>query len=219
MGNGVEILSRLLASDPQTLLRSSLKSGIVPFALRSQGVDRLKSNGIPLDGKSGVVRERDIFRTACSFGTLVETFVVARTVVQMGSALIRTAVFLPCSAIVGEFAVPVHCQSCFTNGSAARNLVQVLRIAFIERNHTITVVNIMHGIVDSFYIVGFICNKGAFLHGQILVGFLEDIQSNSRICHICGGGQFADRKPGNAIHQNMIFVTPIKRKIALIVLI
>lgn len=68
----------------------------------------------------------------------------------MGSALIRTAVFLPCSAIVGEFAVPVHCQSCFTNGSAARNLVQVLRIAFIERNHTITVVNIMHGIVDIY---------------------------------------------------------------------
>ena len=219
MGNGVEILSRLLASDPQTLLCSSLKSGIVPFAFRSQGVDRLKSNRIPLDGKSVIVRERDIFRTACSFGTLAETIVVAGTVVQMRSALVGTAVFLSCSAVVGEFAVPVHCQSCFTNGSAARNLVQVLRIAFIERDHTVTVVNIMHGIVDRFYIVGFICNKGAFLHGQILVGFLEDIQSNSRICHICGGGQFANRKSGNAIHQNMILISPIKLKIALIVLI
>ena len=80
MGNGVEILSRLLASDPQTLLRSSLKSGIVPFALRSQGIDRLKSNGIPLDGKSVVIRECDIFRTASGFGTLVEAFMAARAV-------------------------------------------------------------------------------------------------------------------------------------------
>ena len=137
----------------------------------------------------------------------------------MGSAVVRTAVFLSCSAIVGEFAVPVHCQPRFTNGSATRNLVLVLRIAFIERDHTIAVVNIMHSVVDSFHIVGFICNKGAFLHRQILVGFLQNIQSNGRICHIGGGGQFADRKPGNAIHQNMILVTPIKLKIALIVLI
>ena len=35
MGNGVEILSRLLASDPQPLLWSSLESGIVPFTFCS----------------------------------------------------------------------------------------------------------------------------------------------------------------------------------------
>ena len=49
MGNGVEIFSRLSVPDPQAFLGGRLESGIVPFTFRSQGVDRLKSNGISLD--------------------------------------------------------------------------------------------------------------------------------------------------------------------------
>ena len=80
MGNGVEILSRLLASDPQPFLCGGLESGVVPLTFRSQGIDGLEGNGIPLNGKSVVIRECDIFRTASGFGTLVEAFMAARAV-------------------------------------------------------------------------------------------------------------------------------------------
>ena len=108
MGNGVKVFGRLSASDPEPFLRGSLKSGIVSLALCSQRINRLKGNGIPLDRKSVVIRKCHIFGAACCFGTLVEAFVTARTVMQMRGALIRTAIFLSGASVIREFSIPVH---------------------------------------------------------------------------------------------------------------
>ena len=100
MCNGVEVFSGLAVSDPQPFLRGSLEAGVVPLAFRSQGIDGLKGNGITLDRKSVVVWERHIFGAACGFGTLVEAFMRAGTVVEMGGTLVGTAIFLSGSSVI-----------------------------------------------------------------------------------------------------------------------
>ena len=187
MRNGVEIFSRLSVSDPKSFLGGGFELGVIPLTLCSQGIDRLKGNGIPLDGEPVIIRQCHIFCTACGFGTLVETFMTAWTVMQMRCTLVRTAVFLPGMSVIRKLSVPVHGKPGFADGRAAGNLVWILRVSLVEWDYTVAVVNIMNGVVDRFHIISLIRNKGAFLYRQVSTGFLQDIQSNGGICHIGSG--------------------------------
>ena len=138
---------------------------------------------------------------------------------QMRCTLVRTAVFLPGTSVIRKLSVPVHGKPGFANGCTAGNLVWILRVSLVEWDHTVTVVNIMNGVVDRFHIISLVCNKGAFLYRQVSTGFLQDVQSDGGICHIGSGSYFTDRKPGDAIHQDMVFIAPIELKIAFIVLV
>ena len=108
MCNGVEILSGLSASDPQAFLCGIFKSGIVTLTLSSQGVDILEGNGIPLNGKPIIIRNRHIFSATCSFRFFVKTLVVTGAVMQMRSTLVWAAEFLSGSSSVREFSVFPH---------------------------------------------------------------------------------------------------------------
>lgn len=76
-----------------------------------------------------------------------------------------------------------------------------------------------NGVIDCLDIIGLIANERAFLYRQIAVGSFQDVQSHSRICYISGGGQLTKRKPGDAVHQHMVFIAPIKLILTFIVLI
>ena len=80
-------------------------------------------------------------------------------------------------------------------------------------------VKLSDGIVDRFHIVSLIPNESAFLYREITVGFLQDFQSDSGISHIRSGGHFSHRQPGNAVYQDMVFVSPVEFVIAFIVLV
>ena len=69
--NGVEIFIRLSVSNPKSFLGGGFESGVISLALCSQGIDRLKGNGIQLDGVPVIIRQCHIFCTACGFGTLM----------------------------------------------------------------------------------------------------------------------------------------------------
>ena len=113
----------------------------------------------------------------------------------------------------------MHSKSSFANRSATGKFSRILCVSFVEGYDTVTVVKIVDSVVDRFRIIGLICDEGTFFNGKLSVGFLQDIQCNGRIRHICGGGQFADWQSSNTVHQNVILVAPIILKISLIVLI
>ena len=103
---------------------------------------------------------------------------------QMRRSLVGTAVFLASSSVFSEFSVSVHRQTGFTQGCPTRKLVRILCVALIQRNDTLSMVNVTDSVVDGFHIVGLVCKEGAFLNRQIFVGFLENVQCNRGIGNI-----------------------------------
>ena len=199
MSNRVEIACRLFIPYPKSFLRGCLESGVVAFALCSQRIDRLKRNGVTLNGKSVIVRQGHILGATGSLEAFMETSVVAGTVMQMRGTLERTAIFLTGSPVVREFTISVHSQSGFTDGGSTGKLCRIFGISLVDRNHTISVVSIMNEVVDCFHIIGFVCNECAFFNRKVFIGFPEDIRCNCRIGHICGSCKLRNRKTGNAI--------------------
>ena len=219
MGNGIQVFGRMPVAYPQPFLSGSLESGIVPFAFCPERVNRSEFQSIPLEGKPVVVWKRHIFGTTGGLALLVETFMGAGAIVQMGGSFIGTAIFLPGFAVLCELTVPVHGKARFADWCPTRQLGGRLCVSLVERDDALSVIKPPDGVVDGLDIIGFIPNERAFLHRQIAVGFLEDIQRHGRICHISGGGQLTKRRPCDAVHQHMAFVSPIELIIAFIVLI
>ena len=219
VGNGIQVFGRMPVAYPKPLLGCSLESGIVPFAFRPERVNGSEFQSIPLDGKPVVVWDRHIFGTTGGLTFLVETFMGAGAIVQMGGSFIGTAIFLPGFAVLCELSVPVHGKASFADRCPTRQLGGRLCVSLVERNDALSVIKLPDGVVDGLDVIGFIPNERAFLHRQIAVGFLEDVQRHGRICHISGGCQLTKRKPCDAVYQHMAFVAPIEFIIAFIVLI
>ena len=122
----------------------------------------------------------------------------------------RTTVLLPCPVPVMAPAITVHGKASLTGGDADRKEFRIFCIAFVQGDDAFTVIQFFHLIVDVLDIVTFIRKKGAFRNRQETVGFREDIQSNGGISGVGGGGQLKNGKTGNAVHKDMVFVTPEK---------
>lgn len=45
------------------------------------------------------------------------------------------------------------------------------------------------------------------------MGVSKDIQSDGGVSDLSGGGQFADRKAGDTVYKDMVFVSPVEFKI------
>lgn len=195
---------------PKTFLGSSLESGIVPFTFRPERKNGFEFQRISLNGKPVVVWNCHIFCAAGGLTFLVKALMCAGTIVQMGGSFIGATSFLSGFSVLCKFSVPMHGKTCFADRCAAWQSGRFFRISLVERNDTLSVVKFPNGVIDCLDIIGLIANERAFLYRQIAVGSFQDVQSHSRICYISGGGQLTKRKPGDAVHQHMVFIAPIK---------
>ena len=91
----------------QPFLTCGFETGIVTLTLCTQGIDTLKTQAFPVNGKPVIVWNGFIFRAAPVFLAVVPVFVVAGANTGLGLAE-GAAVFLAGTPIVGGFAVLVH---------------------------------------------------------------------------------------------------------------
>ena len=64
--------------------------------------------------------------------------------------LVRAAVLLTGSVSIREYAVLVHSETGFTDRVTGRKLFRIFSIAFVKRNNTVTMINVLDEIVYSF---------------------------------------------------------------------
>lgn len=122
-----------------------------------------KGNTFTVNRKSVIIGKRNILGTTLVFLTVVPTRMIAGTNRDFG-LLERTAVFLPCSAVIVGFTVLVHGKPRFAKVITGRKLFRIFGISFIKRYSAITVVSIFNGIINFFYVVSLICYKDTFVN-------------------------------------------------------
>ena len=107
VGQRIEICRACAVAHPQPFLSRRLKAGVVSFTLCTQGIDTLKTQAFPVNGKSVVCWNGLILGAAPVFLAVVPGFVVTRANTGLGLTE-GAAVFLAGTPIVGGFAVLVH---------------------------------------------------------------------------------------------------------------
>ena len=217
VGQRIEICRACAVAHPQPFLSRRLKAGVVSFTLCTQGIDTLKTQAFPVNGKSVVCWNGLILGAAPVFLAVVPVFVAARANTGLGLAE-GAAEFLPGTMIVGGFAIFVHSQSSITDQVTCRKRF-ALGIAFFEGDKSFPIIDRFHGVVDAFRVVALIREKGTSLQRKDLVGCGEDVNGNCGIHDVGLGGQLVEWQPGDAVHQHMTFITPVERIPPLIVLV
>ena len=107
MSQRVEVRRACAAAHPQPFLTCGFEAGIVALTLCTQGIDTLKTQAFPVNGKPVIVWNGLVFRAAPVFLPVIPVLVVAGTFAGFGLTE-RAAVFLPGTIIVGGLAVLVH---------------------------------------------------------------------------------------------------------------
>lgn len=77
MCDGVEVCSGISVANPKPFLPRRFETGVVAFALASQGINRLEFSGFAIDGKPAIIGDCDIFGAAAVFPAVVPVFVIA----------------------------------------------------------------------------------------------------------------------------------------------
>lgn len=131
----------------------------------------------------------------------------------------RTAKLLAPPSIVKDSPVFVHDKPGIADRMDRGQFVRILGITPVQGDHRLTVVNVLHQIVDIFHIIAFVTQEGTLPERQDDVGGGEDLLHKGGIRRIGGGRQLIERQTGNTVHQHMVLVAPIKLIIVLIVLI
>ena len=109
MSQCIEVRRAGAVAHQQPFLTCGFETGIVSFALCTQGIDTLKTQAFPVNGKSVIVWNGLVFRAAPVFLPIVPILVAARANTGLGLAE-RAAVFLAGTPIVGGLAILVHSQ-------------------------------------------------------------------------------------------------------------
>lgn len=107
VGQRIEVCRACAIAHPQPFLTCGFEAGIVTLTLCTQGIDTLKTQAFPVNGKSVVCWNGLVFRAAPFFLAVIPVFVVTRANTGLGLAE-WAAVFLAGTPIVGGFAVLVH---------------------------------------------------------------------------------------------------------------
>ena len=217
VGQRIEICRACAVAHPQPFLSRRLKAGVVSFILCTQGIDTLKTQAFPVNGKSVVCWNGLILGAAPVFLAVVPVFVAARANTGLGLAE-GAAEFLPGTIIVGGFAIFVHSQSSITDQVTCRKSF-ALGIAFFEGDKSFPIIVRFHGVVDAFHIVALVGKEGAFFQRNRLIRGREDLSGDGRIGDVARRGQLVERQAGDAVHQHMTFVAPVELIPALIVLV
>ena len=97
MGQRIEVCRAVSAAHPQSFLTCGFKAGIITLALCAQGIDTLKTQAFPVNGKSVVCWNGLILGAASVLPAVVPVFVV--TGANTGFGLTEWAAeFLPNTA-------------------------------------------------------------------------------------------------------------------------
>ena len=131
MSQCVEISSTAAISNPEPFLTRCLKAGVITLTLCTQGIDTLKMQAFPVNGKSVVCWNGLILGTALVFLPIVPVLVVAGANTGFGLAE-GAAVFLAGTPIVGRLSVLAHSEACLANRIASRKRFRGFRAAWIE---------------------------------------------------------------------------------------
>ena len=129
MSQCVEISSTAAISNPEPFLTRCLKAGVITLTLCTQGIDTLKMQAFPVNGKSVVCWNGLIFGAAPVPLAVVPVFVVTRANTGFGLAE-GAAEFLAGTPIVGGLAIFAYGETSFTdriaNGQFFRTLCTAL---------------------------------------------------------------------------------------------
>ena len=219
MSQCVEISSTAAISNPEPFLTRCLKAGVITLTLCTQGIDTLKMQAFPVNGKSVVCWNGLIFGAAPVPLAVVPVFVVTRANTGFGLAE-GAAVFLPDPPFaIGGLTILVHSQPGLTDRITGRKRFRGFRAAWIEGDKCLALIDCFYGIVDAFHIVALVGKEGTLFQRNRLIRGREDVNSNCGIHDVGWGGQFKERKAGDAVHQHMAFVTPVELIPPLIVLV
>ena len=218
MSQRIEVCRAVSIAHPQPFLTCGFEARIVTLTLRTQGIDTLKTQAFPVNGKPVIVWNGLVFRAAPVFLAVIPVFVVTRANTGLGLTE-GAAVFLPGTMIVGGFAIFVHSQSGLADWITGRNRFRGFRAAWIEGDKCLALIDRFHDIVDAFRIVAFVGKEGTFFQRDRLIRGREDLSGNGRIGDVARRGQLVERQPGNAVHQHMAFVSPVELIPPLIVLV
>ena len=120
---------------------------------------------------------------------------------------------------IGSFTVLVHGKARIAEGMAGRELLRMFRVALVQRDDGITLADIFYQVADSIHIAALITQEGTLLKRKGTAGGSKYVWHNGGIRRIGRGSQFIKRQTGNAVHQNVIFVAPVKFMPLFIVLI
>ena len=131
MSQCVEISSTAAISNPEPFLTRCLKAGVITLTLCTQGIDTLKMQAFPVNGKSVVCWNGLILGAAPVFLAVVPVFVVTRANTGFGLAE-GAAVFLrhPPSAI-GGLAILSYGETSFTDRIANGQFFRALCTALV----------------------------------------------------------------------------------------
>ncbi len=120
---------------------------------------------------------------------------------------------------IGCLSILVHGKARITEGIAGREFFRVFCIALVQWDHGVSLVDIFYQIINCFHVVALVTQEGTLLKGESLVGGSKYVLNNGRIRHIGGRSQFIKGQTGNAVHQHMVFVSPVKLITPFIVLV
>ena len=218
MGQRIEVCRACAVTHPQPFLSRRLKAGIVTLTLCAQGVDTLKTQTFPVNGKSVVIGNGLAFRAAPVFLAVVPVLVVAGANTSLRLAE-GAAVFLPGTPIVGRFTVPVHGKPGLADRITGRKRFRGFRTAWIEGDKGLALIDRFYRIVDAFRIVALVGKEGAFFQRDRLIRGREDLSGDGGIGDIARRGQLVERQSGDAVHQHMAFISPVELIPPLIVLV
>ncbi len=215
----VQIGSAVSVTHPKPFLSGSLKAGVVAFTFRAQGISPLELGAFPVNGESVVIGNRLVFCAAPVFLAVVPVFVVTGAAAGFGLPEGAAELLAQASVAIGCLAILVHGKARVANRIAGREFSGIFGIAFVQRDEGLTVVYILDQVVDFLYVVALIAQKSALLKGKGVVGSGEYLLNDSRIRRVGRGGQLVKRQTGNAVHQHMVFISPVKLISSLVVLV
>ena len=109
MGQCIEVCRAGSVTHPQPFLTCRFEAGIVSFALCTQGIDTLKTQTFPVNGKSVIRGDDPVFNAPPVFLPVIPVFVAAGANTGFGLTE-RAAVFLAGTPIIGGLAILVHSQ-------------------------------------------------------------------------------------------------------------
>ena len=119
MSKRIQIGDRRFILYPHPFLPRVFEAGIVTLTFRAEGISAFKIFTVPVNGKSQVIRKRDIFGTVTVFPAVIKIFVPSGTICTR-VVLQRTAEFWACASAVRKFAVFPHDKSGITDGISPR---------------------------------------------------------------------------------------------------
>ena len=140
VGQCVEVRRAVSIAHPQPFLTCGFEAGIVTLALCPQGVDTLKTQAFPVNGKSVVCWNGLILGAAPVFLAVVPVFVVTRANTGFGLAE-GSAVFLAGTPIVGRLSVLAHGEACLADRIASRKRFRGFRAAWIEGDKSFPIID------------------------------------------------------------------------------